>query len=123
MRTLTRGDVARRLRKSIATVRRLENRVLFPVRDERGVRWFDEAEVERVRRDPGCFRKYARSNWFEIHVRARARRPKGASSGSRRRSNPTQPEIPVPDYGQLAHDLQASFAPLLLRLASKRRRT
>ncbi len=45
---LTRSAVAKRLGKSIATVRRMEGVELHPVRDERGVNLFDPAEVEQV---------------------------------------------------------------------------
>ena len=43
---LTRSDVAKRLGKCIATVRRMEGVELHPVRDERGVNRFDPDEVE-----------------------------------------------------------------------------
>jgi hypothetical protein len=45
---LTRSAVAKKLCRSLATVRRLEGTELFPWRDSRGVHWFDEADVERV---------------------------------------------------------------------------
>ena len=45
---LTRSAVAKRIRRSLATVRRLEGTELFPWRDARGVNRFDEAEVHRV---------------------------------------------------------------------------
>jgi hypothetical protein len=45
---LTRGQVARRLGKSIATVRRMEGNELHPARDERGVLRFTAEEVEHV---------------------------------------------------------------------------
>lgn len=47
---LTRSQVARRLGKSIATVRRMEGVALHPQRDARGVQRFDPHEVERVAR-------------------------------------------------------------------------
>jgi len=47
---LTRAGVAKRLGKSIATVRRLEHVELHPLRDARGVFRFREEEVERVAR-------------------------------------------------------------------------
>jgi hypothetical protein len=57
---LTRSQVARRLGKSLATVRRLEGSSLHPSRDDNGVHWFDESEVQRLadnrrttRRSPG----------------------------------------------------------------------
>ncbi len=45
---MTRSQVAKRLGKSIATVRRMEGVELFPTRDGRGVFRFDPAEVEAV---------------------------------------------------------------------------
>lgn len=46
---MTRGQVAYYLRKSIATVRRIEGRHLHPHRDARGVFQFDRAEVRELR--------------------------------------------------------------------------
>ena len=48
---LTRSGVAKRLGKSIASVRRMEGVELFPTRDVRGVHRFDPGEVGRVARD------------------------------------------------------------------------
>jgi hypothetical protein len=48
---LTRSQVAKRLDRSVATVRKMEGRVLHPTRNERGVWLFDEADVEEVARD------------------------------------------------------------------------
>jgi hypothetical protein len=45
---MTRGQVARRLGKSLATVRRLEGILLHPERDARGVHHFDENEVDAL---------------------------------------------------------------------------
>jgi hypothetical protein len=45
---LTRSGVAKRLGKSIATVRRMEAEELHPVRDACGVLQFSEEEVERL---------------------------------------------------------------------------
>jgi hypothetical protein len=45
---LTRFQVARRIGRSVATVRRLEGKALHPSRDGRGINRFDEDEVERV---------------------------------------------------------------------------
>lgn len=45
---MTRAQVARRLGKSIATVRRLEGVLLHPERDARGVHRFRVDEVERL---------------------------------------------------------------------------
>jgi len=47
---LTRSGVAKRLGKSLATVRRMEGVELHPTRDERGVHHFDPEEVEAVAR-------------------------------------------------------------------------
>jgi hypothetical protein len=75
---LTRGQVAKRLGKSIATVRRMEGRALHPKRDQKGVLRFNPAEVERVVREPlrvgvgqpreGTARQ---SRWFESELSAR----------------------------------------------------
>jgi hypothetical protein len=46
---LTRAGVARRLRKSIATVRRMEGLDLHPTVDGHGVHYFDVREVDAVR--------------------------------------------------------------------------
>lgn len=52
--TLTRGEAARRLRTSIASVRRLEESgALVPDRDERGRRLFSRLAVERLAKDRG----------------------------------------------------------------------
>ena len=45
---LTRSQVAKRLGKSIATIRRMEGTELFPTRDARGVYRFDPKEVDQV---------------------------------------------------------------------------
>lgn len=49
---LTRAGVAKRLGKSIATIRRMEGVELHPVRDEHGVYRFDPDEVDRVGSPP-----------------------------------------------------------------------
>jgi len=48
---MTRRQVAKRLGKSLATVRRLEGNRLHPVRDVRGVHHFDPDEVEALAQD------------------------------------------------------------------------
>lgn len=119
--TLTRAEVARRLGKSIATVRRLEYRVLYPARDERGVLRFDEADVDRARRDPDALRFYARSRWFEERVRDDAQRRREIPTGSRRSSRKNRAgtaELSV----QLADDLQAALYKLVLSFDAKRLR-
>lgn len=45
---MTRNQVARRLGKSIATVRRIEGVLLHPTRDERGVHHFEPDDVEAL---------------------------------------------------------------------------
>ena len=50
---LTRSQVARRLGKSIATVRRMEGFDLNPWTDERGVNRFDADEVDAVAKSAG----------------------------------------------------------------------
>jgi hypothetical protein len=68
---LTRSQVAKRLGKSIATVRRMEGTVLHPRRDAGGVLRFDPVEVDRVAghsrragRRPSLG-EIARSEWFD----------------------------------------------------------
>lgn len=96
---LTRVEVARRLGKSVATVRRLEHRVLFPWRDERGVLRFNESDVERARRDPTSLRVFGRSRWFEDKVR---------DDAERRRIAPSKPAASTAEVSaHLANDLQA----------------
>lgn len=51
LQNMTRKQVARKLGKSIATVRALEGVHLHPVEDDRGVWRFDPEEVERVAGD------------------------------------------------------------------------
>lgn len=54
---LTRSQVARRIGRSIATVRKMEGQTLHPRVDARGVHRFDAAEVETVARrvaETGC---------------------------------------------------------------------
>ncbi|HEY0469904.1 MAG TPA: hypothetical protein VGC79_37215 [Polyangiaceae bacterium] len=48
---MTRKQVADRLGRSLATVRRLEGTLLHPQRDARGVHHFDRDEVEGLARD------------------------------------------------------------------------
>jgi hypothetical protein len=71
---LTRSQVARRLGKSIATVRRLEDRALYPVRGEHDVRLFDDWEVDRLKRDPKKLARFAQSPWFKRSRASESRR-------------------------------------------------
>lgn len=57
---LTRSKVARRIGRSIATVRKMEGHSLHPVQGLNGVHIFDEDEVERVARR---IRKTGRALW------------------------------------------------------------
>jgi hypothetical protein len=75
---LTRGQVAKRLGKSIATVRRMEGRALHPKRDQKGVLRFDPAEVESVVRQPSRpgveqprQNSGRQSRWFELELSSR----------------------------------------------------
>jgi hypothetical protein len=47
---MTRKQVALRLGKSVATVRRIEGVLLYPARDARGVHHFDVSEVDALAR-------------------------------------------------------------------------
>ncbi len=48
---MTRRQVAKRLGKSVTTVRKLEGVLLHPRQDARGVHWFDGEEVDALARD------------------------------------------------------------------------
>lgn len=105
---LTRSQVARRLGKSIATVRRLEDRALHPIRGEHDVRLFDEWEVDRLKRDPERLAQFAQSSWF----RNRATEPRSPNplpvSTPRTRSEPDTPRAWV-----VAAELEAVYEMLL----------
>lgn len=115
---LTRSQVARRLGKSIATVRRLEDRALHPVRGAHDVRLFDDWEVDRLKRDPGRLAQFAQSPWFK---RNRAEEPK-------KQTSPTTPAMPTrtePDTARawlVAAELEAVYELLLDVPASHLRR-
>jgi glycine/D-amino acid oxidase-like deaminating enzyme len=68
---LTRSQVAVRLRRSIATVRRLEGHVLHPRRDARGTYQFSSDEVDRLLASPAKAHRHARSAWLKRTIRAR----------------------------------------------------
>jgi septal ring factor EnvC (AmiA/AmiB activator) len=71
---MTRGQVAKRLGKSVATVRRMEGRELHPSRDRNGVFQFDPAEVERVAQGRGDHTgaHARRSSWLNDTIGDRA---------------------------------------------------
>lgn len=79
---LTRSQVARRLGRSLATVRRLEGIELHPQRDARGVNLFDPDEVDAVasqlaesgsvwRSNPNA----SRTEYFHGQTRQESQRP------------------------------------------------
>ena len=74
---LTRAGVAKYLGKSIATVRRLEGRDLFPRVDKRGVHRFYETEVScvRDRLRAGILVPAARGKWLRGSSRSKRRAP------------------------------------------------
>lgn len=77
---LTRSAVAKRIQRSVATVRRLEGNELFPQLDERGVHRFEEAEVEEVRQQLQLGTVHAaRGRWLNG---SRAPRDRGQSKES-----------------------------------------
>jgi hypothetical protein len=87
MHWLTRSQVARRLGKSVATVRRLESRVLHPKRGRSGTWLFDSDHVERLARSPELARGRGRSKWFERRLDANAQGHGGQRSLARRAQN------------------------------------
>jgi hypothetical protein len=71
---LTRIQVARRLNRSLATVRRLqEARVLDSQRDRKGVHWFREDDVQVLQED-GIPKWEAQSDWFRRYRPAQRNR-------------------------------------------------
>lgn len=77
---LTRSAVAKRLKCSLATVRRLEGHELFPERDARGVHRFDEGDVNRVaQRLLAGGLNAARGHWLRSGRRAHGRGAHGPS--------------------------------------------
>jgi hypothetical protein len=109
IRVLTRSQVARRLGKSISTVRRLEDRALHPIVGKRNVRYFDDWEVEQLKRNPDRVASFAQSEWFK-HKRASPLR------GAPRKAAP----VVVPDLRSLgerralaAAELEGLFEALL----------
>lgn len=74
---LTRSGVAKRLGRSIATVRRLEGRELFPVVDARGVHRFPDDQVHRLqaRLRAGDRLSGARGDWLLGGKPMKLRRP------------------------------------------------
>lgn len=68
---LTRKQVAERLRRSVATVRRLEGHVLHPRRDAHGTYRFSSDEVEQLRAAPQKLRAHGSSPWLRAKVLSR----------------------------------------------------
>lgn len=71
LRTMRRAQFAKRIGKSVATVRRLEGTKLFPTVDEDGTHRFDPAEVEAfaARMDRGT---RPQSSWLRAELARRA---------------------------------------------------
>ena len=78
---MTRGQVARYLGKSIATVRRIEGHHLHPRRDARGIFRFDRAEVRELREavNRGELR-LTPINFARQHAPSKEKRPVAAES-------------------------------------------
>src|SRR5262245_10175810 len=96
---LTRAAVAKRLGKSIATVRRLEGSELNPIRDSRGVVRFAEVEVAALaaRMAKGVV-VAARGDWLSTHGR-------GHRPGSVERTQPSQAASKGRELEDLAAEL------------------
>ena len=90
---LTRSQVARRLGKSVATVRRLESRVLHPKRGRSGAWLFDSDDVERLARCPELTRGRGRSKWFERRLDANAQSHGGQDSAAPRAENQSRDQV------------------------------
>jgi hypothetical protein len=98
---LTRSQVARRLGKSVATVRRLESRVLHPKRGRSGAWLFDSDDVERLARSPELARGRGRSKWFERRLDANAQRHRGQGSLATRAQNENTDQAPGPAHREM----------------------
>lgn len=98
---LTRSQVAERLKKSIATVRRYEDRVLFPIIGRNDVRYFDEDAVEELRQNPELAWEWGRSEWFDDNVGASPPRPhrghRQRDSVEERHADPPRASSPTSD--------------------------
>ena len=90
MHWLTRSQVARRLGKSVATVRRLERSVLQPKRGRAGTWLFDPDAVERLARSPKLAAGRGRSKWFEQRLATKARGHRSQRSCARSAPNDTR---------------------------------
>jgi len=96
MHRLTRSQVARRLGKSLATVRRLEKRVLRPERGRSGTWLFDPDLVERLARNPELAAGRGRSKWFEQRLGANDQGNRGQGFPARRLPNEDRDPGPGP---------------------------
>src|SRR5689334_12598155 len=105
---LTRTQVARRLSKSVATVRRLEGHLLHPRRDWRGVYRFDSYEVEQLRAAPQRMRTYSRSTWL---MKVVARRAKAIATQATVAAKRGRPRVPMDRLAQAVHLLVESAGP------------
>jgi hypothetical protein len=90
---LTRSQVARRLGKSVATVRRMEGIELHPVCDGRGVYRFDAGEVERLARAEQSGSARRRSRLHRFGLEALQTRPGGPDEEG-------DPEAPEEEAGE-----------------------
>jgi len=73
---MTRKQVALRLGKSLATVRRIEGVLLHPTRDVRGVHHFDDGEVETLARQ-------VKNGWVQLSQEFSPTTGGGYDSGAR----------------------------------------
>lgn len=104
---LSRSQVAKRLGKSVATVRRLEGHVLFPVRDRRGIYRFEQWEVERLIGNPERATRWARSRWL-VRALSERRVHQSSPAGSLRRSDLTQVMTSVRELVDRICDIEPS---------------
>ena len=121
---LTRAAVAKRLGKSIATVRRLEGKHLFPFRDHRGVHRFSETQVDMVLdlMKSGTKLRGAQDEWLKLSPsERRRRRPLVPRTGGaeRRRVRDAQREVAAMVVNLAGKELLSCFPTPLTRLLAR----
>jgi hypothetical protein len=98
---LTRAGVAKRIGRSIATVRRLEGSELFPTVGRDGVHRFDPSEVDAVLERRGTGSRLGPRGWLDSEIKRRegdacargAFRQTAARRGAEKRIQATLEEI------------------------------
>ena len=110
---LSRKEVAKRLKLSVASIRRLEGNVLFPIVDRNGVHRFDPADVDALASTPHRIRLWAQSNWLRRRIGAQQTRPDVSGRSRDKHAAPalahTHPDsLANPHFAEALEDLVAT---------------